>query len=550
MSLLLLFNQTGGGSPLFNGCVAAWKLSDLTDATGRGNTLTNNNLTTFNTGKIGNAGYFTRASSQYLSLADNADVSTGNVDFTIACWVYLTDKTTRQMIVTKDDDTAGSREYILSYDQAGDRFRFQVGISGDDVSTLDAVANTFGSPSTATWYCLIAGYDTATQKAFISVNDGALDQSGTGTPQTSGGAQFRIGAREYASFEEHLNGRIDAVHIWKRVLTTDERTEFYNSGNGVEFSAGSPDVTLPLTGIVSTFTSGTLIPDSSLAIAGSAASLAIGTLSVTSSVTVSGQESTLSAGSLVVSNSVSISGQESLASPGTLGADLVTPLSGSVSSVSIGSVVASPIFELSGLSSAFDIGSMVSDTVTSLTGSEAFSDLGNVLAENNASLTGLAIAAAAGTITPEGDSSITLGLTGISASFSIGALLPESAPSLIGVETVSAIGSVGLSVTLSLAGQTSAVEAGTAIAEFETGLTGVSNTVELGIVERLSVIEMDGSEVTGLVSSLGVAMEVGVIGSQSSLSAGSLGMPSKQSRTNDPHRYATIRVSQPQIGMT
>lgn len=55
-------------SSLLTNLVAYWALSDLSDASGNGHTLTNNASVTFGAGKLGNAAYLTNAANQGLSL--------------------------------------------------------------------------------------------------------------------------------------------------------------------------------------------------------------------------------------------------------------------------------------------------------------------------------------------------------------------------------------------------------------------------------------------------------------------------------------------------
>src|ERR1041385_3310343 len=82
----------GGASSLLTSLVASWKFDESSgnaaDATGRSNTLTNNNTVTYNTGQLSNAAYFASASSQYFSIASNSDLTFGDIDFTWAAWIY------------------------------------------------------------------------------------------------------------------------------------------------------------------------------------------------------------------------------------------------------------------------------------------------------------------------------------------------------------------------------------------------------------------------------------------------------------------------------
>src|SRR3990167_1102810 len=75
-------------NPLFDSIVACYDLDDATDSSENGYTLTNNNSVTFVSGLVGNAGDFVLTSSQYLSRADNADLSVTG-DYSVSAWVNL-----------------------------------------------------------------------------------------------------------------------------------------------------------------------------------------------------------------------------------------------------------------------------------------------------------------------------------------------------------------------------------------------------------------------------------------------------------------------------
>ena len=49
----------------------------------------------------------------------------------------------------------------------------------------------------------------------------------------NGSATFHLGCNEEGL--SYLNGRLDSVSIWKRVLTASERTQLYNAGNGLDY---------------------------------------------------------------------------------------------------------------------------------------------------------------------------------------------------------------------------------------------------------------------------------------------------------------------------
>lgn len=212
---------------LTDSLVAYWSLSDLTDSHGS-NTLTNNNTATFTTGKVGNAANFARASSQYLSIADNAALSMGDIDFTIACWVQIGVSQTNSAIAGKWG-TVG--EYLLLY--VSNRFYFSVRNLANS-ATANAAANTLGAPSTSTWYYIVAQHDSVNNLVKIKVNNGAWDSVAHSGGVRDGIESFAIGA--YHTPSGFWDGLVDELAIWKRCLSDAEITDLYNGGSGRDYA--------------------------------------------------------------------------------------------------------------------------------------------------------------------------------------------------------------------------------------------------------------------------------------------------------------------------
>lgn len=210
--------------------IAYYPLSNVNDSHGS-NTLTNVNTATFAAGKIGNAVSLASASSQYLTIADNAAFSVGDIDFTIAGWFNLTTKSAAMAMVSKWN-TSSEREYELLYFNTPDRFLFQVSTSGTGTAAT-ATANNLGSPSTGTWYFIVCEHDSTANEIRIQVNDGTADATAHSGGVRDGTSDFRIGARSTAGV--YFNGLIDEVGFWKRLLTSDEKTRLYNGGNGLAY---------------------------------------------------------------------------------------------------------------------------------------------------------------------------------------------------------------------------------------------------------------------------------------------------------------------------
>lgn len=219
-------------SSLLTSIAAYWALEEASgtrvDATGRGNDLSPVNTPGNAAGKVGNgyAGVF--ANSTYLSLADSADLSMGDIDFTIACWVKFSEPVaTTSGFITKWNDSANNREWFLGKFSS----RFQFGISSNGTLETFRQATTFGAPLQNTWYFIVAWHDSVANTINIQVNDGVVDSTAYALGGRDGTAAFRLGAYRDTAFN-FLTGTIDEPGVWKRVLTVAERTALYNSGNG------------------------------------------------------------------------------------------------------------------------------------------------------------------------------------------------------------------------------------------------------------------------------------------------------------------------------
>ena len=222
-------DESASGTNYLSSLLAYWSFNETSgnraDSHTGGYTLTDNNTVLYGTGKQGNAAAFVRSATEYLSIADSSTWSRGDTDFTIAGWVYLDNKTNTQRIWGKYNTTGNQREYLLQYNSTPDRFQFLV--SNDGTANVTVTANTFGSPTAATWYFVVVYHDSVNNLIGISVNGGAFDTTAHSTGIYNATSDFTI-----SNPANVLDGRVDELAFYGRMLTSGEISYLYNSGSG------------------------------------------------------------------------------------------------------------------------------------------------------------------------------------------------------------------------------------------------------------------------------------------------------------------------------
>ncbi len=214
--------QVNPGTP-----ISCWDLEEASgtraDAFG-GNTLTDVNTVTQATGIVGFAADFELNNTEYLSHTDNASLSTGDIDFSLAGWFKLESIGAQQELASKYG-ADGSREYEL-FVSSTNKPTFLIRDGSNAVGTA-----TWGSAvSASTWYFVLAWHDAAANVVGITIDNGtAVTNSTTGAPPDTNGAFF-LGTRNAGTFP--LDGVLDQWTFYKTVLTTSNGTYLYNSAAG------------------------------------------------------------------------------------------------------------------------------------------------------------------------------------------------------------------------------------------------------------------------------------------------------------------------------
>jgi hypothetical protein len=218
---------------LTDNLISFWKLDETSgnaiDAHGS-NTLTAVASPGTAAGKIETARTF-NGSSQYFSVASNASVQVGDEDFYVAGWVYLNSVTAvnRTIIGKYNTNTGQHRQWLLFFRGPTQRFAL---IGSPNGSTNSLVLNSSVTPSASTWYFVEAWHDAANNVAGLSVN-GTVDTISYASGIYSGPSSLFVGCHSGAS--DFMDGRIDELGFWKRVLSPTERAALYNSGAGLAY---------------------------------------------------------------------------------------------------------------------------------------------------------------------------------------------------------------------------------------------------------------------------------------------------------------------------
>jgi hypothetical protein len=219
---------------LIDNLISYWKLDEASgnalDAHGA-NALTETSGTIASAaGKIGNARDFeATGDTEYFEIADNADLSTGDVDFAFQCWINAESVGANRRIAGKWG-SAGNLEWLLLV-TSSDLVRFQV--SNDGTASVSVEASTHGAIVAATWYHVACWHDSVNNQIGVAVNAGTPNTTAHSTGVFDSATAFTLGA---ANATQHWDGLLDEAAFWKgRILTSQERTDLYNGGAGLAY---------------------------------------------------------------------------------------------------------------------------------------------------------------------------------------------------------------------------------------------------------------------------------------------------------------------------
>ncbi len=158
-------------------------------------------------------------------IADNADLSMGDIDFFIAGWFTFESLTADNGLLSKWSAVGANNEYMLYRAQGSNRLSWILASGAGDDSVA---ANTFGALATDAEYFVIAWHIAGTSEFGIQVNDTAPDTDVCAINPQDGPTDFVIGDLE-ALTKPH-DGLAKACGVWKAECTAALRESLYNDG--------------------------------------------------------------------------------------------------------------------------------------------------------------------------------------------------------------------------------------------------------------------------------------------------------------------------------
>lgn len=213
------------------GLVGYWSLEDLTDAYGA-HDLTNHNGVTFGAGKVADAAQFAAASTQYLSVASDANLQTGDRDFYMALWVKADDLSQSRWVAGKWGGTTANSEWSILYNSSTGQVSF---IWRNADGTQRNVPASSVTPVVDTWYFLEVWRNKATATIGICINRGTEHTLSGAVSGVAGTAPLEFGSIS-ATPNFEWDGQLDEIGLWRRIPSGAERDDFYNDGDGRSYA--------------------------------------------------------------------------------------------------------------------------------------------------------------------------------------------------------------------------------------------------------------------------------------------------------------------------
>ena len=195
-------------------------------------TLTDFNTTGYNTGVLGNDADPSAASNEYLNrLAETAFNIGANDDWTVAGW-FKADNINNSWAPLFVLSNTGATVSMSLWRTSSPIFRFYY----SDPSNASANVSS-ASLASGTWYFVVMWHDAAAETINLQINNGTPTTTSGLTNNTTTSTDGEVWIGWDGAYGSKPDMEADSVSIWNRTLTTQEKTDLYNGGAGLDYES-------------------------------------------------------------------------------------------------------------------------------------------------------------------------------------------------------------------------------------------------------------------------------------------------------------------------
>lgn len=131
---------------------------------------------------------------------------------------------------------SGGKNFLIRANDSAGHIQFYLGDSGGGTGGLaEGTTNVLDG----SWHFIVVTYDGSDNKGRVYVDGNATPEGVHSTAQSptsqSGGSIF-VGAENTTN--QSLDGQMDEIGVWDRLLSTSEMSAIYNSGAGIPYDDG------------------------------------------------------------------------------------------------------------------------------------------------------------------------------------------------------------------------------------------------------------------------------------------------------------------------
>ena len=186
-----------------------------------------------------------------IEVADNANISTGDIDFALGFWVKFDSFSNDTGIVAKWTGVDNQREFATYYSSGV--FQWHISWDGTNSSAL----NSSLTPVVGRWYYMYGEHDSVNNTRTFKIYDAT---AGTLTTDSEAFSSGGFDSTEELIFGKYgggneLDGQIDDVRLWKRTLTDSELSSLYERTVGLtRINSGGATNNVLTSGLVGHYT--------------------------------------------------------------------------------------------------------------------------------------------------------------------------------------------------------------------------------------------------------------------------------------------------------